>query len=71
MQLSSKEEILVEAFRRLPAATAEGLSALTQRLADLGSRTPIDWSEAWSDADLHAFTADTVRRLDTDESEAH
>jgi hypothetical protein len=67
MQLSPREEVLVEAFRRLPPPAAEELSALAQRLAVLGSRTSIDWSDAWTDEDLRAFTADSVRRVETDE----
>ncbi len=69
MQLSPREEVLVEAFRRLPPPAAEELSALAQRLAVLGSKTSVDWSDTWTDTDLRAFTADSLRRLDADEKE--
>ncbi len=69
MQLSPTEETLVEAFRRLPSAAAEELSALVQRLAALGPGAKIDWSDSWSDADLQEFTAASLRRLDADEQE--
>jgi hypothetical protein len=69
MRLSPGEEVLVEAFRRLPPAAAGELSALAQRLADLSPATSIDWSDSWSDADLQEFTAASLRRLDSDEQE--
>ena len=69
MQLSPGEEALVEAFRRLPPATAGELSALAQRLAALNPATSIDWSDSWSDADLQEFTAASLRHLDSGERE--
>ena len=56
MQVSAREEVLLEAFRRLPPDAAAELSALTQRLAALAPDTTIDWSDSWSDADLQEFT---------------
>ena len=69
-QIGAREEILLEAFRRLPAETANELSALAQRLATQSPQTTIDWSDSWSDADLREFTAASLRRLDEEGSEA-
>lgn len=63
MQLNSKEEALVKAFRRLPATAADELSALAQRLAIVNAGAAVDWSEAWSDADLRDYTEASFRRL--------
>src|ERR1035441_1428423 len=63
VQISAREEILLEAFRRLPAEAANELSALAQRLATLTPVTKVDWSDSWSDADLreiHCRFAQTV-----------
>ena len=67
MQLNRREELLLEAFRRLPPAAADELSALAQRLATLGPRSSIDWSDSWSDSDLEEFTAASIRRLEPGE----
>ncbi len=69
MQLSAGEEVLLDAFRRLPPAAAEELAALVQRLAALAPDTSIDWSDSWSDSDLEEFTAKSVRSLDGAETE--
>ncbi|MBZ5584375.1 MAG: hypothetical protein LAQ30_19610 [Acidobacteriia bacterium] len=69
MQLNPNEQALVHALRRMPQAAAEEISALARRLADLGPRAEIDWSDAWSDSDLHDFTADAARRIDSDDQE--
>jgi hypothetical protein len=63
MQLSASEEVLVDAFRRLPPAAAEEFAALVGRLAALAPNTAIDWSDAWSDSDLQEFTAASVRSV--------
>jgi hypothetical protein len=62
-----QEEALLVAFRRLPADAADQLASLVERLASLAPRTKIDWSDDWSAADLDAFTAASVRRLDEQE----
>ena len=69
MAVSAREEILLEAFRRLPPDAAVELSALAQRLAALAPGTTIDWSDSWSDADLREFTAASLRRLEAEEEE--
>jgi len=69
MQLNEREEVLAEAFRRLPPDTAAELSALAQRLAALAPDTKIDWSDSWSDGDLQEFTAASFKRLELDEQE--
>jgi hypothetical protein len=69
MPVSAKEEVLLDAFRRLPPDAAAELSALAQRLATLAPDTTIDWSDSWSEADLREFTAASVRRLDAEEEE--
>jgi hypothetical protein len=69
MAISAREEVLLEAFRRLPPDAAVELSALAQRLAALAPGTTIDWSDSWSDADLREFTAASIRRLETEEEE--
>jgi len=69
MQLSASEEVLVDAFRRLPPATAEELAALVRRLAALAPNTAIDWSDSWSDADLQEFTAASVRSVEAAETD--
>ena len=67
MQLSRREEGLVQAFRSLSPAVAEELSALARRLAALGPGATIDWSDSWSDEDLEEFTDAALRRLDVEE----
>jgi hypothetical protein len=69
MAMSAREEVLLEAFRRLPPDAAVELSALAQRLAALAPGTSIDWSDSWSDADLREFTAASLRRLEAEEEE--
>ena len=64
MQISDREEVLLEAFRRLPPDAAAELAALTERLAAVSPGKPIDWSDSWSDADLQEFTAASLARLD-------
>jgi hypothetical protein len=50
VQIGAREEILLEAFRRLPAETAYESSAVAQRLDTQSPQTTIDWSDSWSDA---------------------
>ena len=69
MQISTREEVLLEAFRRLPPNAAAELSALAQRLAALAPGTTINWSDSWSDADLREFTAASLRRFEAEEEE--
>ncbi len=69
MELSAGEEALLEAFRRLPPATAAELSELARRLADRAAGTAIDWSDSWSESDLQEFTAASLRRLEAEEEE--
>jgi len=63
------EEVLLDAFRRLPPAAAEELAALVRRLAALAPNTAIDWSDSWSDSDLQEFTAASARSVEAAESE--
>jgi len=69
MHLSPPEEVLIEAFRRLPPAAARELSTLAQRLAALGPGASINWSDSWSKSDLREYTAASLRKLDTNEQE--
>jgi hypothetical protein len=69
MQLSATEEAFVNAFRRLPAATAEELAGLVRRIAALAPNTAIDWSDSWSDADLEAYSVASLPSVDADDSE--
>jgi hypothetical protein len=69
MDLSAREEDLLDAFRRLPPEAATELSALAQRLAALAPGAQIEWSDSWSDSDLEDFTASSLRRLETEEQE--
>ena len=69
MQTTEGEEVLLEAFRRLPPEAAAELSALAQRLAALAPGTAIDWSDSWSDADLQEFTAASLKRFEAEEEE--
>ena len=69
MTISPQEEVLLEAFRRLPPNAAVELSSLAQRLASVAPGTAIDWSDSWSDADLREFTAASLRRLEIEEEE--
>ena len=69
MQLSEREASLVNAFRRLPPDAATALSSLAERLAELAPSRTVDWSESWSEEDLHEFRAASLRRLDAEESE--
>lgn len=69
MRLSASEEVLVDAFRRLPPAVAVELTELVRRLAALAPNTSIDWSDSWSDSDLQEFTAASARSSEAAESE--
>jgi hypothetical protein len=69
VQISEREEVLLEAFRRLPAETAMELSALAERLATSPPGTTIDWSDSWSDEDLREYTAASLRRFEDEEQE--
>jgi hypothetical protein len=69
MTISTDEERLVAAFRKLPAETAEQLSALIGRLAALSPGSRIDWSDEWSDEDLQRFTVASAARIDSDDGE--
>jgi hypothetical protein len=69
MQLSASEEVLVDAFRRLPPAAAAELAALVRRLASVSPNTAIDWSDSWTDSDLQEFTAASVRSVEAAETE--
>ena len=69
MQLTPREASLVEAFRRLPPNTAAELSALAERLAMLSPNSRIDWSDSWSDEDLHDFRTASLNRLDAEDGE--
>jgi hypothetical protein len=69
MRISAREEVLLEAFRRLPPDAAVELSALAQRLAALAPGMTIDWADSWSDADLQEFTAASLRRLEAEEED--
>jgi hypothetical protein len=69
MQLSAAEEVLVDAFRRLPREAAEELAALVRRLADLAPNTAIDWADSWSDSDLQEFATASMRSLEAAETE--
>jgi hypothetical protein len=69
MQINPQEEVLLDAFRRLPPDAAAERSALAQRLAALAPDTKIDWSDSWSDADLQEFTAASLRRFEAEEEE--
>ena len=69
MEISAREEALLDAFRRLPTEAAAELSALAQRLAVLAPGNVIDWSDSWSEEDLQEFTAASLRRLEAEEEE--
>ncbi len=67
MQISAREASLIEAFRRLPADTAEQISALAERLAELAQHGRINWSDSWSEEDLQEFRAASIQRLESDD----
>ena len=69
MQISPREEVLLEAFRRLPPDAANELSDLVQRLATLTPGTKIDWSDSWSDTDLREYTAASLKRFEDEEQD--
>ena len=69
MQITADEEGLLDAFRRLPPATAKELAALVRRLAAQTPDAAIDWSDSWSDKDLQDFTAASIEAADTEDSE--
>lgn len=67
--LNSREEALLQAFRRLPPETADELSGLVERLAAVAPGRKIDWADSWSDEDLREFRAASLRRLEASEAE--
>ena len=58
-----QETSLLAAFCRLPLETASELSGLSERLAATAPDRKIDWSDSWSDEDLEAFRAASLRGL--------
>ena len=68
MQISEREETLLEAFRRLPADAADEISALAAA-GHPDSGTKIDWSDSWSDADMREFAAASLNRFEDEEQE--
>ena len=68
MLLSSQETTLLDAFRGLPVDTAQEISELVRRLAELPENMCVDWSDSWSDEDLRGFTARSLKRAEVDES---
>ena len=70
MTLNHQEESLLDAFRRLSPQAAEGVSALTLRLATLGTKSTIDWSDSWSEEDLRDYASAALQVLDDREADA-
>ena len=69
MTIGAREEVLLEAFRRLPPDAAAQMSALTQRLAALTAGAATDWPDSRSDADLREFSAASLKRFEIEEEE--
>ncbi len=67
MVISSSEEELISAFRRLPAAAADEISSLVRRLASLPAGTKINWSDEWTDDDLRAYASASITDFETRE----
>jgi hypothetical protein len=56
--LTENEERVVEALRALPPDAADQVITWTTRLRDLANGARVDWSDAWTEADLaHAQRA--------------
>jgi hypothetical protein len=66
MDLTITENRLLEAFRRLPDATASEVALLVGRLAELPEGTRVDWSDSWSDEDFEKYRAASSNRIDED-----
>ena len=64
MELNRREQSLVAAFRRLPPETAGEITLLIERLAATDRTRRVDWSDAWSEADLAEYSAASVRTLE-------
>jgi hypothetical protein len=64
MELNQQEQGLIGAFRRLPPKAASEIASLVERLAADDQTRKVDWSDAWSDADLAAYSAAYVRTLE-------
>ena len=69
MIVNAKEERLVADFRKLPAESADQLSALIARMAAVQPGVRLDWSDEWSDQDLRDFTSASSKRVDAGERE--
>ena len=69
MTLSASEESLIKVVRMLPPEEARKVLDWAQRLADLGSARPIEWSDSWSDEDLREATAASLERFEQQERE--
>ena len=69
LELSAREVSLVEALRRLPPDTVAEISSLAERLAALPPNGKINWSDSWADEDLKEFTAASLKRLESAETE--
>jgi hypothetical protein len=67
MVLSVQEESLINVIRALPPKEAGKVLDWAYQLADLANGRTIEWSDAWTDADLGEASAAALRRFeDTD-----
>jgi hypothetical protein len=63
MQLTEREQALLQDLRRLPADTAREIADLTHRLATISQDTSVEWSDSWSETDLRECTKAALNRL--------
>jgi len=67
--LSVQEESLINMVRALPPEEAQKVLTWANQLADLARGREIEWSDTWTEEDLHEATASSVRRFEEQESE--
>ena len=65
--LTQKEEFLVQTMRSLSPEACEKVLAWAEQLAGLADGRPIDWSDSWSEEDMHDATAASIRRFEIEE----
>ena len=69
--LSENEERLVETFRTLTPASADRLITWVNALSELGNGKTMDWSDSWSEEDLHDVQRASFAEFESRESEGN
>ena len=69
--LNEKEERLLQTIRSLPPGATDHILQWTSRLAELAAGRPVDWSDSWTDEDMHDAGAASLQRFEESEPDTH